>query len=147
MSWVDLAVSLAKQFEGCRLQAYPDPAHGWLVPTIGYGATGYGITKQTVWTQEQADSDLSNRMNAIGSRIDEICTVALTDEQKGALCDFAYNEGLGNLQHSTLLELVNAGNPFAAANEFDKWDLAGGEVLPGLVKRRDAEKALFLLGS
>lgn len=147
MSWADMAIALAKQFEGCRLQAYPDPAKGWTLPTIGYGATGDGITRETVWTQIQADTDLTNRMKAIGARIDEIVSAALTDEMKGALCDFAYNVGLGALQHSTLLAKLNAGDVQGAIDEFGKWDMAGGQVLPGLERRRDAEKALFTLGA
>jgi lysozyme len=147
MSWAQMAVALADQFEGCELKAYPDPALGWARPTIGHGATGYGITKDTVWTQEQADADLLNRMFAIGSKIDDLVKVTITDEQKGALCDFAYNLGITALSNSTLLRKLNSGDSSGAANEFGKWVKAGGVVLPGLVKRRDAERALFLLGS
>lgn len=147
MGWLDMAIDVAKQFEGCELRAYPDPAKGWLVPTIGYGATGYGINRDTVWTQDQADSDLVNRMRTIGSQLDTLVKVPMTDEQKGALADFAYNLGLTALSNSTLLRLFNSGDAQAASGEFGKWIHAGGVTLPGLVKRRDAERALFLLGS
>lgn len=147
MAWIDLAVALAKESEGCRLRAYPDPATGADPWTVGYGATGYGITRDTVWTQEQADADLQNRLRAIGVRIDELVKVSITDEQKAALCDFAYNLGIGALAGSTLLRLLNEGDTQGAADEFPKWNKAAGKVLPGLVKRRDAERALFLLGS
>lgn len=146
-NWIDMAMSLAKQFEGCRLQAYPDPISGGDPWTIGYGATGNGIARGTVWTQQQADADLQNRMTAIGARIDEIVTQAISDEQKGALCDFAYNLGLGALQKSTLLALLNSGDIQGAADQFDRWNIAAGRVIDGLTKRRDAEKALFLLGA
>lgn len=146
-SWVDMAVDLAKQFEGCRLHAYPDSVSGGDPWTVGWGATGNGIGAGTVWTQSQADIDLQNRMSAIGARIDELATVPLTDEQKGALCDFAYNEGLGSLQRSTLLVDLNAGNALGAADQFMVWDMAGGRVIEGLETRRDAERALFVLGS
>lgn len=146
-SWIDMATSLAKQFEGCKLQAYPDPISGGDPWTIGYGATGNGIARGTVWTQQQADTDLQNRMTAIGARIDEIVTQAIADEQKGALCDFAYNLGLGSLQKSTLLKLLNSGDVQGAADQFMVWDMADGHVVPGLETRRDAERALFILGS
>lgn len=147
MGWLEMATDLAKEFEGCELKAYPDPAKGWLVPTVGYGATGYGIGKDTVWTQQQADADLDNRMRAIGSQIDSLVTVPLNDEPKAALCDFGYNVGLTALSNSTLLRKLNAGDMQGAADEFPKWTHAGNVTLPGLVKRRDAERALFLLGS
>lgn len=146
-NWVDMAVALAKQFEGCRLQAYPDPASGGDPWTVGWGATGNGIGPGTVWTQLQANTDLQNRMSAIGARVDEIVTVPLTDEQKGALCDFAYNEGLGSLQRSTLLADLNSSNMQGAADQFMVWDMAAGQVVGGLETRRNAEKALFILGS
>jgi lysozyme len=147
MTWLDMAISLAKEFEGCSLEAYPDPVYGWRKATVGYGATGPAIVQGTVWTQAQADADLAYRMGGIGTQIDALVTVPISDEQKGALCDFAYNEGIGNLQRSTLLSLLNAGQIQAAADQFPVWDLAGGEVLPGLVARRAAERGLFILGS
>lgn len=147
MSWLDMAIGLAKQFEGCSLGAYPDPARGWACPTIGYGATGPGITQGTVWTQAQADADLRQRMAACGVVVDKHVSVVLNDEPKAALCDFIYNVGEGAFETSTLLRLLNGGDAQGAANEFEKWNLAAGKVLPGLVKRRDAEKALFLLGT
>lgn len=145
MSWLDMAMNLAKQFEGCELEAYPDPARGWNIPTIGYGATGPGIVKGTVWTHDQADSDLASRMTDIGARIDAMVTVPIGDEPKAALVDFAYNLGCTALGNSSLLRLLNAGNMQGAADEFPKWTHANGIVLPGLVKRRAAERALFIL--
>lgn len=147
MTRLDMAMALAKEFEGCRLEAYPDVVYGWKVASIGYGATGPSISQGSVWTQEQADADLARRMTAIAQSVDRLVTIALNDEPKAALDDFAYNEGLGNLARSTLLARLNAGDIQGAADEFGKWDLAGGQELEGLVKRRDAEKALFLLGS
>ena len=147
MTWLDKAVALAKQFEGCRLEAYPDPVHGWKVATIGYGATGPSIVEGTVWTQEQAEADLIARMTGCGEMIDRLVTVPLNDEPKAALADFVYNEGEGNLARSTLLDKLNAGDMQGAADQFSRWDEAGDEVLNGLVRRRDAERALFLLGA
>jgi lysozyme len=146
MGWLEMAMDLAKQFEGCELKAYPDPARGWDLPTIGYGCTGPDITRDTVWTQAQADAELEQRMTGFGESVDRLVKVPITDEQKGALADFAYNLGPVSLQDSTLLRLLNGGNAQDAADEFKKWVKAGGVTLPGLVKRRDAERALFLLG-
>lgn len=147
MGWLEMAMDLAKQFEGCELHAYPDPVRGWLIPTIGYGATGYGISKDSVWTQEQADADLAQRMRTIGAKIDGLVSGVLNDEPKAALCDFAYNAGLTALSTSTLLRKLNAGDVQGAADEFPRWTRAGSVTLPGLVKRRAAERALFMLGA
>jgi lysozyme len=147
MGWLDMAMDLAKQFEGCELTSYPDPARGWDLPTIGYGCTGPNIRRGTTWTQEQADAELKQRMTGFGDQVDRLAKVPITDEQKGALTDFVYNLGAVSLQNSTLLRLLNGGDPFGAADEFRKWVKAGSVTLPGLVKRREAERALFLLGS
>jgi lysozyme len=69
--------------------------------------------------------------------------VALTPFQEGALADFVYNLGATNFRASTLLRLLNAGDYAGAAAQFDKWDMAGGRVLSGLLRRRQAETALF----
>ena len=147
MEWLDKAMELAKEFEGCRLEAYPDPVYGWRRATVGYGATGPAIIEGTVWTQEQADDDLLYRMKGVGAHIDTLVTVPISDEQKAALCDLAYNIGLGAFGSSTLLACLNVNHMQGAADQFMVWTKAGGVELPGLVKRRDAERALFTLGA
>jgi lysozyme len=147
MEWLDKAIDLAKQFEGCSLTAYPDPAYGWKVPSVGYGATGPGICENTVWTQAQAEADLTYRMKGVGAHIDSVVEVPLTDEQKAALCDLVYNIGAGAFDRSTLLKMLNVGHIEGAADQFLVWNKADGVVMPGLVKRRDAERALFTLGA
>ncbi|CAM2142737.1 lysozyme [Pararobbsia alpina] len=147
MEWLDKAVALAKEFEGCRLEAYPDPVYGWRVATVGYGATGPAIAEGTAWTQEQADADLTYRMTGIGQHVDLLVKTPISDEQKAALCDLAYNIGLGALERSTLLTCVNANHMQGAADQFMVWTKSDGVELEGLVKRRDAERALFLLGA
>jgi lysozyme len=147
MTWLDMAISLAKEFEGCNLEAYPDPVYGWRKTTVGYGATGPAITQGTVWTQEQADEDLVYRMNGIGEHIDALVVVPITDEQKAAMCDLAYNIGLGAFGGSTLLRMLNGHNEQGAADQFSLWNKSNGIVLDGLVNRRAAERALFILGS
>ena len=146
MGWLDMAIDLAKQFEGCSLKAYPDPVYGWRRATIGYGATGPSICMNTAWTQAQADTDLEYRMTGIGAHIDSVVTVSISDEQKAALCDLAYNIGPDAFDRSTLLAMLNAEHDQGAADQFLVWNKADGRVLPGLVKRRAAERALFTLG-
>lgn len=145
--WLDMACNLARQFEGCRLDAYPDPTYGWKVPTVGYGATGPEIVQGTVWTQEQADADLMSRMSVIGAHLDTVIKVPVSDEQKGAMCDLAYNIGCGAFQRSTLLAYLNTGNVQGAVDQFMVWNRSNGAVLDGLTHRRDAERALFVLGT
>ncbi len=131
--------ALTEQFEGCRLTAYQDSVGVW---TIGFGHT-LGVQEGDTCTQEQAVQwlmqDLQSAQDAVTSQV----TVPLTQNQLEALTDFVFNEGSGHFESSTLLKLLNAGNYAAADAEFAKWDLAGGKVLPGLVRRRAAEAALF----
>jgi lysozyme len=147
MTWCDEALKLIKQFEGCRLKAYPDPATGAAPWTIGYGATGPKIGPGTTWTQVQADTDLLERVQTLGAFIDSEVKIPLTDEEKGALVSFTYNVGRGNFDHSTLRAKLNAGDIEGASQEFLKWDLAAGKVMEGLLKRRQGEMAEFLLGA
>lgn len=147
MTWLEMAIDLAKQYEGCSLTAYPDPVYGWRRSTVGYGATGPAIVEGTVWTQEQAEADLLARMTGIGAHIDSLVVVPVTDEQKGAMCDLAYNIGTGAFESSTLLRMLNGHNTQGAADQFLVWNKSGGNVLGGLTKRRQAERALFILGS
>ena len=144
MSWLDIAIEEIKRHEGCKLTAYPDPGTGGDPWTIGYGATGPDIHPGVVWSQEQADTDLSNRLHTLGDRIDAVVHVEINDNQKAALCSFAYNVGMGNLKSSTLLKKLNEGDYDGAAEQFKEWNKAAGHVLQGLVTRRQAESELFL---
>lgn len=94
-------------------------------------------------TQEQADQwaqeDSCNCENDVNAHV----TVQLTQCEFDALVDFCFNLGGQSLNGSTLLKLVNESNFAAAANEFDKWDHAGGQVVAGLLRRREAEKVEF----
>ncbi|MGC3025826.1 lysozyme [Burkholderia sp. DN3021] len=147
MAWQTEACKLIKQFEGCKLKAYPDPATGAAPWTVGYGATGPLIGPATVWTQVQADQDLLDRVTALGAFIDSEVKIPLTDEEKAALISFTYNVGRGNFDHSTLRTKLNAGDIEGASQEFLKWDMAAGHVMQGLLNRRNAEMAEFLLGA
>ncbi|NUB13694.1 glycoside hydrolase family protein [Azospirillum brasilense] len=140
------ALALVRHFEGLYLSAYLCPAG---VPTIGYGHTAGVRMGQTI-TSLQAEVFLRADMAEAAAAVDRLVTVPLTDRQCGALASFVFNLGAGALGSSTLLRLLNQGDYEGAAGEFAKWVYAtvnGKKVqLPGLKKRRAAEKALFEAG-
>ena len=137
------AVALIKRFEGCKLTAYPDPASGGDPWTIGWGATGEGIHKGVVWTQEQADNRLLVDAQRFMRGVQKLCRATPTEGELAALTSFAYNVGLSNLGKSTLLRLYNEGREHEAAAQFPRWNKAQGAVMKGLTKRREAERAVF----
>lgn len=137
-------LALIKSFEGCELSAYPDPGSGGDPWTIGYGHTGPEVHEGLTITQAQADAYLEADLEGFESCVNDAVDRDLTPNQFSALVSFAYNEGCGALSGSTLMKLVNEGNFAGAANEFGQWIYAGGKVLPGLVRRRAAERDLFL---
>jgi len=134
---------LIKNFEGCKLEAYPDPASGGEPWTIGVGSTK-GVHKGMIITQEQADeyliNDVAHAANAVNQMVDE----NMTQGQFDALCSFAFNLGVGNLKNSTLLKKLNGGDVEGAADQFLVWNKAAGKVMAGLTRRREAERTLFL---
>lgn len=132
-------LALAKQFEGCRLEAYADSVG---VPTIGCGHTK-GVRMGDACTQAQADEWLAEDMQSSVDAVMRLVRVNLSAGQFAALCDFVFNLGQGNLAGSTLLKHVNAGEMGLAALEFPKWNHAGGVELAGLTRRRLAEQAMF----
>jgi len=138
------AIDLVKTCEGCVLHAYPDPGTGGDPWTIGVGHTGPEVHAGLVITQEQADADLAADMQTAAHGVNDAVSVTLTQNQFDALVSFVFNIGLRNFQNSTLLRLLNGGNYAAAADQFPVWNKGGGGVLPGLVKRRAMERALFL---
>lgn len=133
--------ALIKQFEGCKLAAYPDPATGGDPWTIGWGSTGPDIHKGLVWTQAQADARFDRDIQHFAAHVAELVGTA-TQHQFDALVSFQYNTG--HLPGSTLLAKHKAGDFRGAAAEFPKWCHANGVTLPGLVKRRYAEASLYL---
>jgi lysozyme len=137
-------LDLIKHYEGLRLIAYADVVG---VLTIGYGHTGADVTPGLVITQTQADLLLAGDLARFESGVSDLALVPLNANQFSALVSFSYNLGLGSLRQSTLLRDLNRGDYAAAANEFPRWDRAGGRELPGLLKRRQAERALFLTPS
>lgn len=134
------AKELIKRFEGCELTAYKCPADIW---TIGYGHTANVQPNETI-TQQQADMLLDEDLQIYADQTRSVITVLTTDNQFNALLDFVYNLGIGNFKSSTLLKLLNQGKHTEAAEQFVRWNKAGGKVLAGLTARRLAEKELFL---
>lgn len=135
-------IDLVKRFEGLRLKAYKCPAGVW---TIGYGHTGV-IYESMVITEEQAEKFLRNDLAMAESAVLKYAKT-VTQCQKDALASFVFNLGSGNFAKSTLLKKLRAGDIQGAADEFLKWNKAGGKELEGLTKRRAAERALFLGGT
>jgi len=97
-----------------------------------------------VITQEQADARLQLDVQTAVSCVNRKVGPALTQNQFDALVSFVFNLGCGAFSGSTLLRLLNAGETAAAAQQFVRWDQAGGHVLEGLLRRREAERDLFL---
>lgn len=134
-------IELVKRFEGFRAQAYQDAVGRW---TIGYGFTGPEVVKGLIWTRDQADAALIDRLEKAQAQVKAVVKVTINQNQLDALTSFTYNLGIGSLKQSMLLRCINTSHFEDAATQFHKWTYAGGKVLPGLVTRREAEKALFL---
>ncbi|EPC9992635.1 TPA: lysozyme [Enterobacter ludwigii] len=145
MQTSDKGIALIKQFEGCKLTAYQDSVGVW---TIGYGWTqpvdGRPIRAGMTIKQETAERLLKTGLVSYESDVSRLVKVGLTQGQFDALVSFTYNLGARSLSTSTLLRKLNAGDYAGAANEFLRWNKAGGKVLNGLTRRREAERALFL---
>jgi lysozyme len=135
-------VDLTERFEGCKLVSYQDQVGRW---TCGYGHT-YGVIEGMTCTQDQAIKWLLEDTAAAQLDVNTHVTVPITQAENDALVDFCFNLGRGALNGSTLLKDLNAGNYAAAADQFDSWDRAGGRVVAGLLRRREAEKQEFLGG-
>ena len=145
MQTSEKGIALIKQFEGRRLTAYQDSVGVW---TIGYGWTqpvdGKPIRAGMTIKQETADRLLKTGLVSSESDVSRLVKVGLTQWQFDALVSFTYNLGARSLSTSTLLRKLNAGDYAGAADEFLRWNKAGGKVLNGLTRRREAEHALFL---
>ncbi|MBR8479463.1 lysozyme [Burkholderia cenocepacia] len=131
--------------------------------TCGWGSTGPDVREGTVWTQVTADARHDANLRASAALVDQAARVPLTQQQKAALVSIVNNVGPGRArragdpgrdgiitlasgQPSTLLRHLNIGDMAGAADQFPAWNRAGGVVLPGLVRRRAAERDLFLTG-
>jgi len=157
---------LMHRYEGCRNKPYLCPAHIW---TIGYGHVLYQeqiklpmVRKEGYTGMIRSEYPLKAEDNRVWTKeeINELFRVDVENFERGvlrlvpgcvgrqgafdALVSISFNFGLGNLQRSTIRMKANRGDWEGAAEAFMAWTKGGGKVLPGLVKRRVAEKALFL---
>jgi lysozyme len=138
-------VAIIRQAEGLRLTPYKDANGFW---TVGYGhkiLPEDNISPSDTITLERAEAlfqaDLAKNAQWLEDDLDDI---EVTDNQFSALASLEYNIGSGRFENSTLLEDLDNGDLQKAADQFPVWRMAGGEVQPGLVARRAAERALFL---
>ena len=132
-------LDLIKHFEGLELEAYKCPAGVW---TIGYGHTK-DVQEGDTWSESHADHMLEVEMEEYENYIHDLVTCPLSQNQFDALVSWVYNLGSSNLQASTLLKRLNAGDYPDVPNQIKRWNKAGGKVLEGLVRRRDAEASMF----
>lgn len=139
-TYSDAGFALTKQFEGLRLVAYQDQVGVW---TIGYGHTGREVHGGMVITEAQADTLLHSDVAGAVACVNRAVTANIFQHHFDALVDFVFNLGCARLLGSTLLRHVNAGEFDLAAPQFLLWDHAGGVVVQGLLKRRQAEMVMF----
>tara|TARA_B100001109_G_C18736433_1_gene414525 strand:- start:272 stop:715 length:444 start_codon:yes stop_codon:yes gene_type:complete len=132
-------ISLIQKFEGCELEAYQCSAGVW---TIGYGHTKDVVEGMTI-TKEQAEQMLVDELHEYENYINEYVTVALSQNQFDALVSWVYNLGPANLKASTMLKVLNSGKYEDVPAQMKRWNKAGGKVLEGLIRRREAEACLF----
>jgi lysozyme len=145
------AIRIIEDREGLRLKPYLDPRPNNPIPTIGLGTITYPDGRKVTMqdkpiTKEQAYEYMNHHINTIVvPAINRQVKVDINKNELEALISFVYNIGQGNFSTSTMRRLLNAGEPrIVVANEFDRWNKAGGKVLAGLVTRRRMEKELFL---
>ena len=139
MNISNTGIDLIKHFEGCETEAYLCPAG---VPTIGYGHIK-GVQMGDVITETQAHEMLVEELDEYESYINDLVTVSLNQNQFDAMVSWVYNLGGGNLRASTLLKVLNSGDYAGVPAQMMRWNKAGGKVLEGLTRRRQAEADLF----
>ena len=144
----EIALSIAKPFEGFEPNPYPDPGSGGEPWAIGFGSTldasDKPVTPQTPAISYNDACDLAMRdMYRAFQRIESDIAASMTIHEVAAIMDFIYNVGAGNFKNSTLLRLINNKQYAMAAEQFERWDEAGGKVMAGLLRRRLAEHAVF----
>ena len=135
---------LARQLPDGMIEAYPDPGTGGEPWTIGWGTTR-GVHSGMVITRAEADTMFQEDLHAVGQQVAFLVKdTPLTQGQFDALVSFTYNVGRGAFAASTLLRLLLEGDYAGAAGQFERWVKGGnGQSLPGLVRRREAERKMF----
>lgn len=141
MQLSDAGLQLIKDFEGLRLTAYQDIGGTW---TIGYGHTGADAKKGNTITNQKAHELLTKDVASFVQCVTTAVKVSLNQNQFDALVSFTFNLGCGSLKSSTLLKFLNAGDYVEAANQFERWKFVNGVEVAGLLRRRKAERDLFL---
>lgn len=145
----DKELKLIKEFEGLRLEAYPDPGSKDGKPvTIGYGHTG-GLSAPVVKmgdkiTAAKAEEYLNNDFAAVDKIIDKYVTTVLNTNQRGALRSFVFNLGEGQFAKSSVLKFINEGKLDSVPGRMALYRMNDGKVMAGLVRRRTAEGALWM---
>lgn len=132
-------LALIKKFEGCELEAYQDAVGVW---TIGYGHIK-GVKEGMTITKQQAEEMLLEELVEYENYVLEAVNHQLDQCMFDALVSWTYNLGPSNLNASTMLKVLNAGDYDAVPEQIKRWNKAGGKVLTGLVRRREAEALLF----
>lgn len=138
----------------------PNPATDLIEPywdPVGYPTQGYGellsrvkwepLDKYPAISVPKARERLAVKLRQASAAVDRLCPVPLSDAQRAALIDFAFNCGAGNLQASALRQKVNRGEHDEVPDQLMRWVYANGVKFRGLVRRRQAEAALFASGS
>lgn len=139
---LDKAINIIKKFEGCRLNAYRCPAGIW---TIGWGETR-GVKKGDIWTQGKADEMLETRVKEFMEAVLLNCPELEEgpDNRIAACTSLAYNIGISAFAGSTVCRMIRQNEHKRAADAFLLWNKAAGRILPGLTRRRQAERKLYL---
>jgi lysozyme len=138
-------INLTTSFEDLKLDAYDDGTGTW---TIGFGTTVYPdcirVQQGDHCTVEQAKSFFQHDLRRFQKAVNKAVLVTLSQNQFDALVSLSYNIGQNAFKNSTLLKYLNAGDYRAAADQFLVWNKGGGQILKGLVRRREVERTLFL---
>jgi lysozyme len=133
-------LALIKKFEGLELEAYKCAAGVW---TIGYGHTK-DVQEGDVISESHADHMLEVELEEFEGYINDNVTAPLSQNQFDALVSWVYNLGPANLKASTMLKVLNSGDYEGVPAQIKRWNKAGGKVLEGLIRRREAEALLFI---
>ena len=139
MNTSEEGIALIKKFEGCELTAYQCSANVW---TLGYGHTK-GVREGDECDVERAEGMLINDLQEFERWVNELVKVELSQHQFDALVAWTFNLGPTNLAESTMLKRLNVKDYEIVPTEMRRWNRAGGQVVDGLVRRREAEALLF----
>lgn len=132
-------ISLIKKFEGCELESYQCAAGVW---TIGFGST-HNIEEGMSISKDRAEELLLEDIAEFEESVLESVDMPMSQHQFDALVSWTFNLGPSNLKASTMLKVLNSGNYEDVPEQIKRWNKAGGKVLDGLIRRREAEALLF----